>query len=109
MYLLFYSGLNESFVWIGKVVSIEGRPLPRNDLFKDVAFFVEGADSLVDHGSRVLLNKANDAGLGKQDKVHFLKINLVYFQFSDSQFSWQIWQTNNGIKSNKPNRIKEKA
>ena len=33
------------------------------------------------------------------------KINFFYFQFSVSQFTWQIWQTNNSIKRNKPNRI----
>ena len=30
---------------------------------------------------------------------------FVYFQFSVSQITWQIWQTNNHIKSTKPNRI----
>ena len=37
------------------------------------------------------------------------KINFFHFQFSASQFTWQIWQTNNSIKSNKPNRIMNKA
>ena len=36
-------------------------------------------------------------------------INLVYFQFSVSQSTRQIWHTNNGIKSNKPNIIMKKA
>ena len=39
----------------------------------------------------------------------FLKINFFYFQFSASQFTWQIWQTNNSIESNKSNRIMNKA
>ena len=39
----------------------------------------------------------------------FVEINFVYFQFSVSQFTWQIWQTNNSFKSNKPNRIMKKV
>ena len=45
----------------------------------------------------------------KKECLSFLKINLIYFQFSVSQFAWQIWQTNNSIKSYKPNRIMKKA
>ena len=29
--------------------------------------------------------------------------------FSVSQFTWQIWQTNNSIKSNKPNKVMKKV
>ena len=39
----------------------------------------------------------------------FQKINFFYFQFSVSQFTWQIWHTNNSIKSNKLNRIMRKC
>ena len=39
----------------------------------------------------------------------FLKKKLIYFQFSVSQFTWQIWQTNNSFESNKPNRIMKKV
>ena len=38
-----------------------------------------------------------------------LWINFFYFQFYVSQFTWQIWRTNNSYKSNKPNRIMNKA
>ena len=34
---------------------------------------------------------------------------MVYLKFSTSQFTWQIWQTNNSIKSNQPHRIMKKV
>ena len=34
---------------------------------------------------------------------------FFYFQFSVSQFTWQIWQTKNSIETNKPNIIMKKA
>ena len=49
-------------------------------------------------------------GPAVQDKVAmvFFK-NFVYLKLSVSQFTWHIWQTNNSIKSKKPNRIMKKA
>ena len=48
--------------------------------------------------------------LGWVDFIRFFfKKNFFYFQFSASQFTWQIWQTNNSIESNKSNRIMNKA
>ena len=41
--------------------------------------------------------------------LFFIKINFVYFQFSVSQFTWQLWQTNNSVKSNRPNKIMKKG
>ena len=47
--------------------------------------------------------------LGRSGRNLFLKNNFIYLQFSVSQFTWQIWQTNNSIKSNKPHRITKKV
>ena len=36
------------------------------------------------------------------DHFFIFKNQFLFFQFSVSQFTWQIWLTNNSIKSNKP-------
>ena len=45
--------------------------------------------------------------LRSHSPTFFFQIKFDYFKFSVSQFTWQIWQTINSIKSNKPNRIEE--
>ena len=36
-------------------------------------------------------------------------LKFVYFPFSFLQSTWQMWQTNNSIESNKPSRFMKKA
>ena len=44
----------------------------------------------------------------KQNCSQTLLIAFLFFKFSVLQFKWKISQTNNSIKSNKPNRITKK-